>query len=91
MTNFSFNVAHVRGDLFLEGGKWKYTILIDMSHHYYDVDMRLGIVLSARSTPSEIRGVVDHAVSSSSEYVLVVLDPCHQYSHPVMLRLKDYS
>ena len=86
MSNFSLNSAMVRGDLFTiregggGGGKWKYTVQIDMTDLYDHWSIHEAVVAAFRKTPSEIRGVVD-----CSGYQLVVLDPYHKNSHPVIV------
>lgn len=91
MTYFSINPGHVRGDLFTKHGKWKYTITIDMSNHYYDPQINSAVIRSVRSTPERLLGVYSGVVSQSSEYVLVVLDPYHENSFPQMLKLWEYK
>ena len=90
MTNYSSSPSHVRGDLFTDSGKWKYTVVIDMEGVYDCPLLHEAIVDALRDTPSSFRGVVDGAVGSQSEYILVVLNPCHRNGYPVMIRLSDY-
>jgi hypothetical protein len=87
MSNFSLNSGMVRGDLFTireaGGGKWKYTVQIDMSEHWDDVDIHKAVIDAFRETPSQVRGVVDNI----SGYQLVVLEPFHKNSYPVCVAI----
>jgi hypothetical protein len=90
MTNYSNNPAHVRGELFSPSGKWRYTITIDMTGFYHATEIHKTVVEAARQTPSSLRGVVDGAVSSKSDYILVVPDPYHKNAYPIMIHLNKY-
>lgn len=84
---FSVSEGVVRGDLFNERGKWKYTVAIDMTEFYNFHPLQLAVLAAVRNTPAEIRGVVDGVVSENSGFWLVVLEPNHAYPHPVMIKL----
>lgn len=84
MTHFSINPDYVRGDLFnVDGGKWKYTVCIDMKGYYDHWNIVQAVYLAFKNTPSNIRGVTD--ATCNADYALVVLDPSHKYSHPVCI------
>lgn len=91
MVHYSNEPYHVRGDLFTETGKWKYTVQIDMRGEFHVIDLHRAVVRAARATPSETLGVMDGAVGPESRYWLVVLDPYHQNAHPQMIKLSRYD
>ncbi len=91
MTNYSINAGHVRGDLYSPNGKWRYTIVIDMSEYWNAADIHRAIVDATRCTPESLRGVIDIAVNNMSDYTLVVSIPYHKYSHPIMIKLSEYD
>lgn len=81
---YSTNSGHVRGDLFTETGKWKYSVVIDMSN-YYDVPLltREAVVEAFHNTDQSFRGVRGEC----KRYWLVVLEPYHRNSYPIATRL----
>lgn len=83
MTHFSLNPGMVRGELFTENGKWKYTVQINMYDFYNEVDIYEAVVKAFRATPSSTTGVVEGITG----YWLVVLDPYHRNAYPVMVRI----
>lgn len=84
---FSVDDGIVRGDLFNERGKWKYTVAIDMREFFNHEGVQLAVLAAIRSTPESVRGVKDSVVATGSGFWLVVLEPSHAYSHPVMIQL----
>lgn len=84
---YSVSSAIVRGDLFTERGKWKYSVAIDMTNFYGTLLIHDAVRKAIRATPAEVRGVLDSAVSEGSGYWLVVLEPYHRNSYPVMIKL----
>ena len=91
MTHYSSNPGHVRGELFLPTGKWKYTIMIDMSACYDVHPIQEAIVKAVRRMFARDRGVVDSTVGPESDYVLFVQEPYHKYGHPIMIHLSAYD
>lgn len=83
MSNFSLNPAMVRGDLFQDSGKWKYTVQINMAEHWGDSNIYDAVLASYMETPPEVRGVIDGA----TDYWLVVTEPYHRNSYPVMVKI----
>jgi len=88
MTHFNLRPGMVRGELFRlhengTGGKWKYTVQIDMSTHYNDLNIYDAVAKSYRETPAITRGVVDGATG----YLLVVPDPYHRNAYPVAVMI----
>lgn len=83
MTNFTLNPGMVRGDLFSiregGGGKWKYTVQLDMTQYYDDPDIQQAVIKAFFGTVEFIRGVKD----GTTGYQLVVLEPYHRNSYPV--------
>lgn len=77
----------VRGELFTETGKWKYTVQIDMMGFYSELDINDAVRKALRNTDSDIRGVTDSAVAPGSRYTLVVFEPYHKNAYPVMIKL----
>lgn len=77
----------VRGELFAERGKWKYTVQIDMQDHYNDVDLYRAVRDAFRETSEAVRGVRGNCWG----YWLVVLEPYHRNAYPVMVLLEDDS
>ena len=80
---FALDDSIVRGDLFTPNGKWKYTVAIDMTGHYDNGLIHDDVRAAYEETPSKVRGVIDGLTG----YQLVVLEPCHRYSHPVSMIL----
>lgn len=74
---YSANEGMVRADLFKENGKWSQTYALDMSKYYEDPDMWASIRLLYRDQ-------VGHQIPKG--WLLVVLEPYHTYSHPVIVR-----
>jgi hypothetical protein len=87
MTHFSLQPGMVRGELFKPptdgGGKWKYTVQIDMSKHYNDLNIYDAVLASYRETPASVRGVIDGCTG----YLLVVFDPYHKNAYPVAVMI----
>lgn len=80
---FTLDIHMVRGDLFTEHGKWKYTVAIDMCGSYDAIDLHSAVVRAFRSTPSDVRGVIDGVTG----YRLVVLEPYHRNGYPVCVMI----
>lgn len=84
---FTVNDSLVRGDIFTDTGKWKYSVAIDMTYFYDMFPLQEAVRRAAQRTPAEVRGVTDGVVADGSGYTLVVLEPVHQHGHPVMIKL----
>jgi hypothetical protein len=75
---YSDNDGMVRVDYFKPTGKWYMTEAIDMSSHWQDVDMFKAIELSLdESRP-------DRSARWWKSFTVVVLEPYHVNSYPVM-------
>lgn len=86
---FQINDSFVRGELFTENLKWKYTVCIDMREYWGTTKGRPWEIHDCvreafYKTPSEIRGVVD---GEFKDWFLFVPDPCHQYQYPIAIKL----
>ena len=85
---FTLNPGCVRGDLFVrrpesEGfsGKWKYTVALDMSD-YYNHQGPAEAVKAAWDA-----GKQNGVVPGSTGFWLVVSEPYHKHSYPVMVAI----
>lgn len=80
---FSLNPEVVEGNLFNEDGKWKYQVALNykgLYNHFEPIDAtRLAWSNSVGSS-----GVTLEHIPKG--WFLVVLEPYHIYSHPVMIR-----
>lgn len=87
MTEHGFRIdpGWVRGDLFSESGKWKYVVAIDMRKYYSYSTVHAAVVDAFGNTPAADRGV--NGNFDGSGYWLVVTEPYHETSFPVMVRL----
>jgi len=84
---FNINEGVVRGDLFKKSGKWVHTVAIDMSEFYDETFVYVAVRKAVRKTPPDILGVSSSATQPGCGYYLVVLEPYHEHSYPVMLNL----
>lgn len=85
---FHVNDSLVRGDLFRSGGKWAYTVAIDMTGYWRGSEYLIhdAVEKAYWGTDSTVKGVID---SCGPGLTLVVLEPCHENSHPVVVKLKE--
>lgn len=85
---FTVNDSMVRGDLFTETGKWKYTITLDMTGLYNFGPTPYDAVREAFYT-KVVEGINQpkRNTRNFAGWKLVVLEPCHEFSYPVLLRL----
>lgn len=77
MTHYSNNPETVRADLFKDSGKWYTTVELNMGP-YYDEPLIHDAVR---------RAYVDNISPNMSGMTVVVLEPYHKHSHPVMLKV----
>lgn len=73
--NYSSNENHVRASLFKPSGKWSQDVVLNMTGLY-----------TMNSLHDAIKTALDAQYPFWKGYIVVVLDPCHQNAHPVMLR-----
>jgi hypothetical protein len=88
---FSTNDSHVRGDLFNESGKWKYTVALDygfpgFNYTSWDLWKQARLAL-AHATAKGVSGVSMLQVPKG--WSLIVLEPCGEYSHPITVHHTD--
>lgn len=81
MTHYSENPGHVQANRFKESGKWYDTFSLDMTLFYDDIAAPQA-VYNALLNKFGIDWVENHPGWS-----VVVLDPYHRNSHPVMIKL----
>lgn len=87
--HFNLKPGMVQGELFkppapgADGYKWKYTVQIDMTEHYSDLNIYEAVVAAYIKTPPSVRGVIDGATG----YLLVVLEPYHRNAYPVAVKI----
>lgn len=74
MTHFSDNPGKVRVDYFRPSGKWYMTESHDMSGQYHTTDIRQAVEQMLRNAGRWL-----------PHFTIVVLEPYHQYAHPVMI------
>ena len=88
MTGFALQESHVRGDLFNEKGKWKYTVLLDYDYPGFDYTAgnlwRHARAALVNATDKGISGVTMREIPLG--WFLVVLEPYSQFSHPIVVR-----
>lgn len=85
---FSVKPHIVRGDLFRHNyNGWSQSVAIDMTRYHDHDDMREAILLAFNSTPAQILGVTHSAKPGGTTYRLVVLEPYHKYSTPVIMSI----
>lgn len=74
-----------KGELFNEGGKWKYTVWLDYRGLEWDTWDLWSNARQAlhNSTDRGLSGVIFHTVPDG--WRLVVVDPWGRYSHPIMV------
>lgn len=75
MSNYSENEGSCRASLFKPSGKWYQDLAIDMSAFYNEPDIHMAIRCAFEQTARTLQ----------SDWKLVVLDPYHKNSHPIML------
>lgn len=73
MTHYSDNPGSVRVDYFKASGKWYMTESVDMSGHFRDPSVHEAVRLSLQEAGRWL-----------PHFTIVVLDPHHQNSYPVM-------
>jgi len=84
---FTTKEGMVRGDLFKKhSGKWAYTVSFNMSKFYHGTNI-VDAVKQAIRTPGAQNDVYESTVAPGCGYYLVVLEPYHEHSHPVMVDL----
>lgn len=66
----------VRCSIFKPSGKWDRDVAIDMGPHYHH-----SFVCDAIRSAIEMAGITIHR-----DWMYVVLEPFHQYAHPVMFK-----
>lgn len=88
---YSENDRHVRGDLFNDTGKWKYTVVLDYSYpgcQYDHWDMwKQAPQALAHATDKGISGVTLTKIPDG--WTLVVLEPYSKFSHPITVTAQD--
>jgi len=79
--NYSENEGSVRASLFKTSGKWYSDYAIDMSAVYYTANIHDAL-------KSAVRKDHPHLMNDSYKgWRLVVLEPYHMHSHPLMITL----
>lgn len=73
---YSMNDGVVRADRFKPSGKWYDSIALDMSRHYNAVLIHNAV----------LNAMEDQGVKLEPGWSIVVLEPYHKHSHPVMLK-----
>lgn len=73
---------HVRCDVFKPSGKWYATVCLDMAGHYEDIRVSL---------PELVRNLFMAQLNKGSYrgFWIVVLEPCHIQSYPVMIKIPE--
>tara|TARA_R100001086_G_scaffold205174_1_gene121039 strand:- start:341 stop:580 length:240 start_codon:yes stop_codon:yes gene_type:complete len=79
MTNFSAKESDVRADIFKPSGKWYETVTISMEGKYEHSDLFEAVITSYEKPGIRQLG---------KDWMLVVLEPHHKHSHPVMIKGK---
>lgn len=76
----------VRGDLFTDTGKWKYTVVLDYDGgDYHDGDLWVqALAALARASERKISGVTLEEIPEG--WTLVVLEPYSKFSHPITVK-----
>ncbi len=72
---YSIDEGVVRADRFKPSGKWYDSIALNMSGHY-----TTSLIHDAVRLAAEAQGV-----KLETNWMLVVLEPYHQYSHPIII------
>jgi len=72
---YSVDNTIVRVDFFRPGGKWYESVAVKWTGGYDNVDMKEAFIKSLKDT---LHGRL-------SGMTAVCLEPCHRYSHPIML------
>lgn len=79
MTHYSNNPGLVRADFFKpESGNWYTSEELDMSYHYMDGP---SVYDAVRNALAKTR----HGAEAEKRWIIVVLEPYHRNSYPVML------
>ena len=77
---FCNNDRHVRGELFNQNGRWKYTVALDytgLDWEHWDLEG------NACKAFAQGKGVTMKEIPSG--WKLVVLEPFSQFQHPIMV------
>lgn len=82
---FSLNEYLVRGDLFTETGKWKYTVTLNYEFDGFDYE-HWDIHTMARRAFANGKGVSFKEITSENGYRLVVLEPYALNGYPIMIQ-----
>jgi hypothetical protein len=88
---FSTNSGMVRGELFTENGKWKYTISLDMNGYWnkewYITPYEAVHAAFRDGRFDEVNRYPGKNLEHWSGWWLAVLDPYHERSYPVLLKI----
>lgn len=85
---FALEEHTVRGDLFTDTGKWKYTVALDYSGPDFDYqDWNLWRQAVRALETATVRGTSGVSLTKiPAGWTLVVLEPYGQYSHPITVK-----
>lgn len=81
MTNYSSNSSHVRVEFFKPGGKWYMTEEWDMNGYYLSSSDHL----TAPEAVHKMLSDSERGRKLLGQFIIVVLDPYHQFAVPVCL------
>jgi hypothetical protein len=88
---YSDDPRHVRGDLFTDTGKWKYTVVLDYGFPGFQWDhwdmWRQTRQALAHATAKGISGVTLRQIPEG--WSLVVLEPYSKFEHPITVTAED--
>jgi len=78
MSNYSANPGMVKVDFYKPGGKWYMTEAVDMSDFYHTGAIHEAVAMA-------IRDGLKNGERLLMQFIVLVDEPYHQNSHPVML------
>lgn len=83
---YDVDESKVRGDVFTENGKWKYTVCLDYSNCLWNspdiwTETRRAL---REATGQNISGVMFDEIPAG--WILVVLEPYNKFSHPIIVK-----
>lgn len=77
MSNYSENPSMVRVDQYKRrSGKWYETFAVDMDPYYNEVPIQQAVQ----------KAIEDRIAVNLDDWIYVVNEPYHHYTHPVMLK-----
>ena len=78
---FCINPKTVRIDLYKESMKWSETLELNFDRYNAKIDNEYENIIDT------FKRCVAQQYPNKKEYYVICLDPCHEHSHPLMIKI----